>query len=182
MSIESVRGFLAEHSADAEVLDLDRPSETTWLSTMLGIQPAQIAKSLMLRVTDQYILLMACGDARLDNAKAKAAFTGKARFVPTDEAAALTGHVPGGLCPFGLVSALPIYCDVLLKRFDVVVTGGGRRKAQFGLIRCAWLSSLVQSGATFAKPRPEQGVRAGPTDVTPTPIGTNMPGHCIRLY
>ncbi len=125
MSVESVRRFLAGHSADAEVLDLDRPSETNWHSAMLGIRPAQIAKSLMLRVADRHILLLACGDARLDNAKAKTAFNGKPRFVPTEEAAVLTGHVPGGICPFGLLSPVPIFCDVLLRRYDVVVTGGG---------------------------------------------------------
>jgi prolyl-tRNA editing enzyme YbaK/EbsC (Cys-tRNA(Pro) deacylase) len=125
MSLDSVRGFFARHPDDAEVLDLDRPSETGWLSAMLGIQPAQIAKTLMLRVADRHILLIACGDARLDNAKAKTTFNGKARLIPTAEAAALTGHVPGGLCPFGLSTPLPVFCDVLLRRFDVVVTGGG---------------------------------------------------------
>lgn len=146
MSIESVRGFLAPHPADAQVLDLDRPSETNWLSAMLGIQPAQIAKSLMLRIADRHMLLMACGDARLDNAKAKAAFNGKARFVSAEEAAALTGHVPGGLCPFGLSSPLPIYCDVLLKRFDVVVTGGG---APHSAVRINPLRMAELTGATW---------------------------------
>jgi prolyl-tRNA editing enzyme YbaK/EbsC (Cys-tRNA(Pro) deacylase) len=125
MTIESVRTFLAQHAPDIAVIDLDRPSETGWLSEKLGILPAQIAKSLVLRLADRHVLLMACGDARLDNTKAKAVFNGKARFVAADEATVLTGHVPGGMCPFGLVSPLPIYCDVLLKRFDVVVTGGG---------------------------------------------------------
>lgn len=123
--MESVRGFFARYPGDAEVFDLDRPSETGWLSVMLGIQPAQIAKTLTLRVADRHMLLIACGDARLDNAKAKAVFDGKARLVPTAEAAALTGHVPGGICPFGLSTPLPVFCDVLLQRFDVVVTGGG---------------------------------------------------------
>jgi prolyl-tRNA editing enzyme YbaK/EbsC (Cys-tRNA(Pro) deacylase) len=125
MTIESVRAFLAQHAPDIAVIDLDRASETTWLSQSLGILPAQIAKSLLLRVADRHVLLMACGDARVDNNKAKTVFNGKARFVPAEEAAVLTGHVPGGMCPFGLVLPLPIYCDVLLKRFDIVVTGGG---------------------------------------------------------
>jgi len=125
MTIESVRAFLSEHAPDVAVIDLDRPSETGWLSEKLGILPAQIAKSLVLRLADRHVLLMACGDARLDNTKAKVVFNGKARFVAAEEAAVLTGHVPGGMCPFGLVSPLPVYCDVLLKRFDVVVTGGG---------------------------------------------------------
>jgi prolyl-tRNA editing enzyme YbaK/EbsC (Cys-tRNA(Pro) deacylase) len=125
MTIESVRTFLARHAADAELIDLARPSETGWLSEKLAIAAAQIAKSLVLRVADRHVLLMACGDARLDNNKAKAVFKGRVRFVPAEEAAVLTGHVPGGMCPFGLISPLPIYCDVLLQRFDIVVTGGG---------------------------------------------------------
>jgi prolyl-tRNA editing enzyme YbaK/EbsC (Cys-tRNA(Pro) deacylase) len=125
MTIESVRTFLAQHAPGIGVVDLDRASETTWLSQSLGMLPAQIAKSLLLRVADRHVLLMACGDARVDNNKAKAVFNGKVRFVPAEEAAILTGHVPGGMCPFGLVSPLPVYCDVLLKRFDIVVTGGG---------------------------------------------------------
>ena len=125
MTIERVRSFLAQHAADAEMIELDRPSETGWLSARLAIAPAQIAKSLVLRIADRYVLLMTCGDARLDNSKAKAVFQGKVRFLGAEEATVLTGHAPGGMCPFGLVSPLPVYCDVRLKRFDIVVTGGG---------------------------------------------------------
>jgi prolyl-tRNA editing enzyme YbaK/EbsC (Cys-tRNA(Pro) deacylase) len=126
MSVESVRAFLAQHAPDVVVIDLDRPSETSWLSAALRVEPAQIAKSLVLAVADrQHVIVMACGDARVDNTKAKVVFGGRARFVAAEEAAVLTGHVPGGMCPFGLISSLPIYCDLQLKRFDVVVTGGG---------------------------------------------------------
>jgi prolyl-tRNA editing enzyme YbaK/EbsC (Cys-tRNA(Pro) deacylase) len=126
MSVESVQRFLAQHAPDVAVTKLDRPSETAWLSAALGIRPAQIAKTLVLRVADRgNVLLMACGDARVDNNKAKAVLGGKARFVATGEAAVLTGHEIGGICPFGLVSPLPVFCDDLLRRFDVVVTGGG---------------------------------------------------------
>jgi prolyl-tRNA editing enzyme YbaK/EbsC (Cys-tRNA(Pro) deacylase) len=107
-------------------MNLDRPSETSWLSAALRVQPAQIAKSLVLAVAGRHVvMLMACGDARVDNNKAKVVFGGKTRFVAAEEAAVLTGHVPGGMCPFGLLSSLPIYCDLQLKRYNVVVTGGG---------------------------------------------------------
>ena len=126
MSIESVRAFLAQRAPDVAVIDLDRPTETTWLSAAFGVEPAQIAKSLVLAVAGRDVfMVMACGDARVDNTKAKGVFGGKARFVAAEEATVLTGHVPGGMCPFGLRSSLPIYCDLQLKRFDVVVTGGG---------------------------------------------------------
>jgi prolyl-tRNA editing enzyme YbaK/EbsC (Cys-tRNA(Pro) deacylase) len=99
-----------------------------YLSNNLGcgrIEPAQIAKALTWKAGDRYALLMARGDARLDNAKVKKSLGGKTRLVPPDEAAAFTGHVVGGVCPFGLASPLPIYCDIQLRRFELVVTGGG---------------------------------------------------------
>jgi prolyl-tRNA editing enzyme YbaK/EbsC (Cys-tRNA(Pro) deacylase) len=146
MTAESVRRYLSEHASDVAVIDLDRPSETGWLSEKLAILPAQIAKSLVLRLPDRNVLLMACGDARLDNNKAKTVFNGKVRLMAADEAAALTGHVPGGMCPFGLVSPLPIYCDNLLKRFDVVVTGGG---ATHSAVKIDPLRMAVITGAEW---------------------------------
>jgi prolyl-tRNA editing enzyme YbaK/EbsC (Cys-tRNA(Pro) deacylase) len=65
----------------------------------LRIKAAQIAKPLVLRVSDRHVLLIACGDARVNNNKAKALFNGKLRFVAAEVAAILTGHVPGGMCP-----------------------------------------------------------------------------------
>jgi prolyl-tRNA editing enzyme YbaK/EbsC (Cys-tRNA(Pro) deacylase) len=125
MSLQSVRAFLAQTAPDVEVIELERSSETNSLATAWGVKPAQIAKALSLKLGDRNILLMACGDSRLDNKKIKAVFGGKARILPPDEAAALTGHPVGGVCPFGLAMPIPVYCDVQLKRFDVVVTGGG---------------------------------------------------------
>jgi prolyl-tRNA editing enzyme YbaK/EbsC (Cys-tRNA(Pro) deacylase) len=125
VSLESVRAFLRAHAPDVAVIPLEHASETTWLATAWNIAPARIAKALTLRLGDRHVLLMACGDARLDNGKLKRALGGKARMVSADESAAITGHPPGGICPFGLATPIPIYCDMLLKRFDTVVTGGG---------------------------------------------------------
>jgi prolyl-tRNA editing enzyme YbaK/EbsC (Cys-tRNA(Pro) deacylase) len=68
---------------------------------------------------------VARGDARLDNRKVKAAFGGKASMLGPDEVAALTGHPVGGVCPFGLATPLPVYCDVSLRAFDEVVPAAG---------------------------------------------------------
>lgn len=125
MSLESVRAFMAEKAPDITVVELEESSNTMTLSAAWNVKPAQIAKALSLRVGDRNLLLLACGDARLDNKKVKSALGGKARMLPPEEATALTGHPVGGVCPFGLATPLPIYCDVLLKKYDVVVTGGG---------------------------------------------------------
>jgi prolyl-tRNA editing enzyme YbaK/EbsC (Cys-tRNA(Pro) deacylase) len=125
MSLESVRAFLAEKAPDVVIVELERSSETMTLSAAWNIKPAQIAKALTLRVGERNVLLVTCGDSRLDNKKVKAALGGKPRMLPPEEAAAITGHPVGGVCAFGLATPLPIYCDVLLKNFDVVVTGAG---------------------------------------------------------
>jgi prolyl-tRNA editing enzyme YbaK/EbsC (Cys-tRNA(Pro) deacylase) len=129
MSLESVRAFLAEKAPDVSIVELPTSSQTMTLSAAWGLKPAQIAKALALRVGEQNVLLMACGDSRLDNKKAKAVFGGKAKLLPPEEAAAITGHPPGGVSPFGLTTPLPIYCDVRLKAYDEVVPAAGSTHA-----------------------------------------------------
>jgi prolyl-tRNA editing enzyme YbaK/EbsC (Cys-tRNA(Pro) deacylase) len=129
MSLESVRAFLAERAPDIAIVELGTSSQTMTLSTAWGVKPAQIAKTLALRVGERNVLLIACGDSRLDNKKVKSAFGGKAKMLPPEEAAAITGHPVGGVCPFGLATPLPVYCDVMLKAYDEVVPGAGSTHA-----------------------------------------------------
>jgi prolyl-tRNA editing enzyme YbaK/EbsC (Cys-tRNA(Pro) deacylase) len=129
MSLASVRAFLQAEAPDIEIIELDESSSTMTLSAAWGIRPAQIAKSLLLRSGEQYLIAVVCGDARLDNQKSKAVFGGKVRMVPPEEAEAVTGHPVGGVCPFGLATPLPVYCDVALKAFDEVVPGAGSTHA-----------------------------------------------------
>ncbi len=125
MSLESVRAFLASKAPDVAIIPLESGSTTSTVSAFLNVQPAQVAKALMLKVGERNLLLMACGDSRLDNRKVKEVFGGKARMVAPEEAAILTGHPVGGVCPFALATPLPVYCDIRLKTFDIVVPGGG---------------------------------------------------------
>ena len=90
-----------------------------------GVEPARIAKTLSLRVGDRVVLIVASGTARMDNKKVKALFGGKPKMLGLDEVADITGHEVGGVCPFGLKTPLPIYCDVSLKAFDIVVPAAG---------------------------------------------------------
>ena len=71
------------------------------------------------------VLIVASGTARMDNKKVKAAFGGKPKMLGLEEVADITGHEVGGVCPFGLKAPLPIYCDVSLRAFDVVVPAAG---------------------------------------------------------
>ena len=91
----------------------------------LGVEPARIAKTLSLRVGDRVVLIVAAGTSRMDNKKGKALFGVKPKMLGLDEVAEITGHEVGGVCPFGLKTPLPIYCDVSLQAFDIVVPAAG---------------------------------------------------------
>ena len=126
MSLDSVRAFLAEKAPDIAIIELPTSTATVALAAEgHGVTPAQIAKTLSLRVKDRDLLVVVRGDARLDNKKAKTAFGGKARMLSAEEVIAVTGHPIGGVCPFGLSTPLPIYCDISLKAFDEVVPAAG---------------------------------------------------------
>ena len=126
MSLETVRAFFAAHAPDIEIIELSTSTATVELAAAAhGVAPGQIAKTLSMRIGDRVILVVARGDARLDNRKIKATFGGKARMLAADEVEALTGHPVGGVCPFGLAAPLPVYCDVSLEAFDEVIPAAG---------------------------------------------------------
>ena len=126
MTVESVRAFLALHAPDIAVVETDGSSATVELAARgHGVQPAQIAKTLSLRIKDRTLLVVASGTARLNNRKVKNALGGKPRMLSADEVVLATGHPVGGVCPFGLATPLPVYCDVSLKAFDEVVPAAG---------------------------------------------------------
>ncbi len=126
MSLASVRAFLSQHAPDIAIIETQASSATVALAAAAhGVAPAQIAKTLSLRVNDRVVLVVTRGDARLDNRKVKAALGGKPRMLDSDEVAAITGHPVGGVCPFGLATPLPVYCDVSLRAFAEVVPAAG---------------------------------------------------------
>ena len=126
MSLESVRAFFAEKAPDIAVIESTMSSATVVLAAeAYGVEPARIAKTLSLRVGDRVVLIVAAGTSRMDNKKVKAQFGGKPKMLGVDEVAEITGHEVGGVCPFGLKTPLPVYCDVSLRAFDIVVPAAG---------------------------------------------------------
>ena len=126
MSLESVRGWLAAHAPDLELIEVEASTATVeTAAAALGVEPALIAKTLAVRAGNETFLLVARGDARLDNSKCKAEFGARPRMLGPEETLALTGHPIGGVCPFGLATALPVYLDVSLRPFDTVYPAAG---------------------------------------------------------
>ncbi len=126
MTIESVRADLAHRAPDLEIVESHVSTATVALAAAAhGVEPGQIAKTLSLKIGDRRFLLVARGDYRLDNKKAKAAFGAKPSMLSYEEVAAITGHPVGGVCPFGLARPLRVYCDISLKTFDEVWPAAG---------------------------------------------------------
>ena len=126
MSLESVREWLAVHAPDLPIIDNGESTATVNLAAQaLGVEPGRIAKTLAIRVGETVFLLVARGDARLDNAKTKAAFGGRPRLLGPEETLALTGHAVGGVWPFGLATPLPVYLDESLRAYDEVFPAAG---------------------------------------------------------
>ena len=126
MSLESVRAFFAEKAPDISVIESTQSSATVPLAALAyGVEPARIAKTLSLRVGERVVLIVTSGTSRMDNKKVKAFFGGKPKMLGLEEVAEITGHEVGGVCPFGLKAPLPIYCDISMKAFDIVVPAAG---------------------------------------------------------
>ncbi|MGD0109261.1 MAG: YbaK/EbsC family protein [Rhodopila sp.] len=131
MSIDSVRVFLAARAPEIAIIELETSTATvTQAAGGHGVNPEQIAKTLSLKVGDRNILVVTRGDARLDNRKVKSAFGSKARMLSAEDVVTVTGHPVGGVCPFGLATPLPVFCDISLKaRGEVLPAAGSANSA-----------------------------------------------------
>jgi prolyl-tRNA editing enzyme YbaK/EbsC (Cys-tRNA(Pro) deacylase) len=156
MSLQSVRSFLAEHAPDIEIIEMPTSTATVLEAAQAhGVTPAQIAKTLSLRLNDEVILLVVGGDARIDNRKYKNTFGGKAVMLPAGEVLQWTGHPVGGVCPFGLPRAIRVFADVTLRTFDVVLPAAGATNAALR-IDPARLAELVRAEwVDVAQAKPE---------------------------
>ena len=130
MSLESVRSFFAANAPDIAVIVTEASSATVVLAAEAhGVEPAQIAKTICARVGEDIVLIVAAGTARLSNRKFKDRFAAKPRMLDAEQVVAATSHPVGGVCPFGLPTDLPVYCDRSLSAFAEVVPAAGATNA-----------------------------------------------------
>lgn len=126
MSIESVKNYFLKNNLPLEVTEMKVSTATVELAAAaLGVEPGRIAKTMAFRLKSEDILILAKGDVRVDNKKFKGVFNEKAKFVAAEELEQATGHLIGGVCPFGLIKELKVYLDQSLRMFDYVFPAGG---------------------------------------------------------
>jgi prolyl-tRNA editing enzyme YbaK/EbsC (Cys-tRNA(Pro) deacylase) len=126
MAIENVRAFFRQYGMEDRIREFTVSSATVELAAeALGCAGCRIAKSLSFAVNGEPILVVAAGDAKVDNAKFKAQFAVKAKMLSPEDTLALIGHAVGGVCPFAVKEGVKVYLDASLKRFDTVFPACG---------------------------------------------------------
>ncbi len=126
MSVEKVQKYFDDLGMGDRVIIPERSSATVEEAALaIGCEPKEIAKTMSFLVSGSPMLIVTAGDAKVDNAKYKAAFHEKARMIPGDQVEEYIGHPPGGVCPFAINPGIPVYLDVSLKRFDIVYPAAG---------------------------------------------------------
>lgn len=126
MSIEKGRAYFRQFGMEDRVREFDVSSATVELAALaLGVEGARIAKTLSFKKDDSCILILAAGDARIDNHKFKDKFHMKAKMLAPDEVLSIVGHPVGGVCPFGINDGIDVYLDESLKRFETVFPAVG---------------------------------------------------------
>lgn len=126
MAIEKVREYFKTKGIEDRIQEFEISSATVALAAeALHCEESRIAKTLSFHIGERVILIVAAGDARIDNAKYKARFGTKAKMLSFDEAEPLIGHAVGGVCPFAVNEGVEVYLDVSLKRFDTVFPACG---------------------------------------------------------
>lgn len=134
MAIERVRAYFEAEGIAERILEFPTSSATVELAAAaVGCEPARIAKTLSFAVGERVALIVAAGDARIDNPKFKAQFHTKAKMLAAADAERRIGHAVGGVCPFAVSDGCDVYLDASLRRFDTVYPACGSANSAIGL-------------------------------------------------
>ena len=145
MSIEKVRAYFDTLGNADRIQEFPVSSATVELAAQaLGVAPARIAKTLSFKLEERTVLVVAAGDAKIDNTKYKAAFGGKAKMLTPEEAVERVGHAVGGVCPFAVNDGVEVYLDESLRRFDTVFPAAGSSNSAIELT-CEELARYAKS-------------------------------------
>ncbi len=137
VSFESVKTHFKQWNRETDILEFATSSATVEeAAATIGVIPARIAKTLSFRGSEETaMLIVAAGDAKIDNKKFRQKFGFKARMLTPDEVLEQTGHAIGGVCPFGLKNDLPVFLDVSMERFVTLFPACGSKNSAIELTK-----------------------------------------------
>ena len=126
MSLDTVKAAVKGTALENAIIPLSHTGATVALAAdALGCTTDEIAKTLSFMVGEQPVLIVVSGDARIDNRKFKDTFHKKAKLIPWESVEEHTGHLPGGVCPFGAKESVQIYVDKSLEKHEIVYPAAG---------------------------------------------------------
>ena len=126
MSIDRVNQYFKQWNMENRIQEFNVSSATVELAAQaLNCEPARIAKSISFMVGGNAVLVVAAGDAKIDNHKFKDYFKVKAKMLTPDELLSMVGYPAGGVCPFAVKEGTSVYLDKSLRRFETVFPACG---------------------------------------------------------
>lgn len=139
MSLEKAESYLKKAGFLDHVIELKESTATVALAAeALGVEPGMIAKTMSFLQGEQPVLILTEGTAKVDNRKYKDTFHVKAKMIPFEQVEEVTGHAPGGVCPFGIKDGIEVYLDESLKRFETVYPAAGDDHSAVRLRSRSW--------------------------------------------
>lgn len=121
--------FITEHGIAAELVRMAVETPTVpAAAAALGVEPGQIIKSLLFRVRDTPVLVIASGDTPVDRrpiADRYSAGKKQVKLADAETVLQFTGYPAGGVPPFGHPAPLPTLLDQAVLTWDIVYGGGG---------------------------------------------------------
>ena len=125
MSIKAVEQYFRSRDMDMNILLFEDTSTVDKAADSLGVTPGEIAKSLLFKIKEGYVMVIMAGDKKINNRKFKDTFSCKAKMPDPGEVMTVTGHPVGGVCPFGIKEDIDIYLDESLKAYEIVYPAAG---------------------------------------------------------
>ena len=125
-TLSEVKSYLG--ARQIEVWEYQQPTPTAAAAAAaVGCSLAEIAKTLLFLVAGQPLVVVTCGDMKVNSSglKQAAGLSGKVKLPQAQEVLSNTGYAPGGVCPFLLPAGLPILLDISLQRFPLVYAAAG---------------------------------------------------------
>lgn len=134
MSYQAVKAYFQQAGMLDHITEHDQTGDTVeHAARTIGCSPAEIAKALSFLVDGKPVMVVMAGDARVNSSKFKAHFHQKPVMLPFEQVEELTGHAPGGVCPFAVKDGVAVWLDISLRRFSVIYTAAGTDMATIRL-------------------------------------------------